>query len=332
MKILIIRTDNIGDMICTIPLFHGLRARYPDATIDVLTNSYVAPILAKNEHLNQVFSYTKGKHSKNAAIKDRFNKVSIYLVLFRRKYDVVIACGKFDLFVLLLSLRSQIIAHDRALSPFLKGLHIIKTPLDTARHEVQRTWALGSPLGLDAQASPPKPTIYGHRITPIVKGTPPLIGVQLSARRPRQRWSLEKYGSLINDLLTETNWSFYVIWSPGSEKNQEHPGDDEMAERLRNLVVSHRVSFVSTRTLNELVTTLARSDGVITPDGGAAHIAGALGLKLVVLFGDSDPSQWAPWKATSVVMRGENKTVESISVRDVKKAIYTLFNDCVESV
>ncbi|MBM3273219.1 glycosyltransferase family 9 protein, partial [Candidatus Kaiserbacteria bacterium] len=44
-RILVIRRDNIGDLICTTPLLAALRKQWPHAWIGVLANSYNAPIL-----------------------------------------------------------------------------------------------------------------------------------------------------------------------------------------------------------------------------------------------------------------------------------------------
>ena len=45
---LIIRRDNIGDLVLTTPMFEALRRRYPNAYIAVLVNSYNAPAIAGN--------------------------------------------------------------------------------------------------------------------------------------------------------------------------------------------------------------------------------------------------------------------------------------------
>ena len=62
MRILVIRRDNIGDLVCTTPLFSALRARYPQAHISALVTSYNAAVLAGNPHIDEVHSYTKLKH------------------------------------------------------------------------------------------------------------------------------------------------------------------------------------------------------------------------------------------------------------------------------
>ena len=61
-RILVVRRDNIGDLVCTTPLISALRTRFPDAWLGALVNSYNAPVLAGNGDLSKVFAYTKLKH------------------------------------------------------------------------------------------------------------------------------------------------------------------------------------------------------------------------------------------------------------------------------
>ena len=61
MKILVVRRDNIGDLVLTTPVFRALRARHPGARIEALVNSYNA----KNVFL-YVFDYTKSPPTRQA--------------------------------------------------------------------------------------------------------------------------------------------------------------------------------------------------------------------------------------------------------------------------
>ena len=61
-RILVIRRDNIGDLVCTTPLLSALRAHFPDAWLGALVNSYNAPVLTGNSDLSKVIAYTKLKH------------------------------------------------------------------------------------------------------------------------------------------------------------------------------------------------------------------------------------------------------------------------------
>ena len=58
-NILVIRRDNIGDLVCTTPLITALRQRFPKAWIGALVNSYNARVLDGNPDQDEVFIYTK---------------------------------------------------------------------------------------------------------------------------------------------------------------------------------------------------------------------------------------------------------------------------------
>src|SRR5262249_10029526 len=56
-RILVIRRDNIGDLVCTTPLIFALRDRYPEAHIAALVNTYNEAVLAGNPALDAVHAY-----------------------------------------------------------------------------------------------------------------------------------------------------------------------------------------------------------------------------------------------------------------------------------
>src|SRR3989304_5858745 len=68
-KVLFIRRDNIGDLICTTPAIHALREKFPAAKIGVLVNSYNADAVAGNPDVDEVYVYEKAKHAEG---KNRF--------------------------------------------------------------------------------------------------------------------------------------------------------------------------------------------------------------------------------------------------------------------
>ena len=62
-KILIVRRDNIGDLICTLPLVSSLRKLFPKGRIDILVNSYSAAVVSRHPDIDNVYVYTKLKHN-----------------------------------------------------------------------------------------------------------------------------------------------------------------------------------------------------------------------------------------------------------------------------
>jgi ADP-heptose:LPS heptosyltransferase len=64
-KILVVRNDNIGDLILTTPALEALRLSFPDAFLAVLVADYTKEAVEGNPHIDKVYSYEKAKHSKS---------------------------------------------------------------------------------------------------------------------------------------------------------------------------------------------------------------------------------------------------------------------------
>ncbi len=91
-NILIIRRDNIGDLVCTTPLIEGVKIAYPDAKVYLLINKVSQDVVKNNPHLEKVFVYKKAKHkSKNeTTLGVYFERLMIFLKLRKIKFDAVI--------------------------------------------------------------------------------------------------------------------------------------------------------------------------------------------------------------------------------------------------
>ena len=71
---LVIRRDNIGDLVCTLPLIVALRKRHPKARIEALVNSYNRDVLQGHPALDAVHAYTKGKHREDESLPSPANR------------------------------------------------------------------------------------------------------------------------------------------------------------------------------------------------------------------------------------------------------------------
>jgi len=75
--------------------------------------------------------------------------------------------------------------------------------------------------------------------------------------------------------------------------------------------------------LEDVKTLLAGASLFVGNDSGPAHMAAALDIPLVVIFGPSDPAIWAPWRARSEVVRAPGG-IEQIKVSEVADALTRL--------
>jgi ADP-heptose:LPS heptosyltransferase len=96
------------------------------------------------------------------------------------------------------------------------------------------------------------------------------------------------------------------------------PGDDgkaeEAAARMR-----HRPIPLRTASLEELIAAVSLSDLVLSTDGGLMHIAAALEIPQVVLFGKTGPAQWAPVSDKCALLQRDGRA-DRITVEEVAAA------------
>ena len=153
-KILVVRRDNIGDLVCTTPLIAALRNALPDAHIAALVNSYNAEVLARNPDLDAVHVYTKLKHRApgTSALGPLLARLALIRRLRRERFDVaLLARSGFDRhglnFVRLLGIPRVIGFAPAGEQP--RGLtDPLPVPDNATMHEVESVWHLLAPLGI----------------------------------------------------------------------------------------------------------------------------------------------------------------------------------------
>lgn len=321
-NILIIRRDNIGDMICTLPLIQALYAER-QCNVSVFTNAYVAPILHYAPSVCEIFHYPKAKHGVSGRWTSAFHIVRSLVLLRRRDFEWIIACGDRE-------------AHlARLIVPADRILRVDDVSLDSVEprqeHEIDRIWRFAPKLGLTSETAPLPILTSSSRNNKQRNHQQRIVGLQISARRPMQRMRLDYLVVLLNALLVD-RYTIKVLWAPGNSSNPEHPGDDALANALRVYPSNwSNVMFSPTNTLDKLIEELSECALVITPDGGAAHISAALGVPTLTLFGDSDPSRWAPRGTHTRIIHSSSKQVETIPVSTVRFVAQSMMEEVFSS-
>lgn len=321
--ILIVRRDNIGDLVCTTPLIAALRRRFPDAWIGALVNSYNAPVLQGNPDVDEVFAYRKMKHREHndtllTALADRYRLIA---ALRRKRLDHVVLAGN--------AARAKWLARALGAKSVVglaaaAGMGAREVP---ARHEVEITFGLAQAFGIDGM--PPMPTVVPdamrvsrlrEAIAERLPDASTLIGVHISARKPSQRWPIERFAEIIRAITRHAGAAVLLFWSPGPENDPRHPGDDEKARTLAIELRALPVLPVATADLGELIAGLSLCSRVICSDGGAMHLAAALRRPIVCLFGRSDKSRWHPWGVPQQLLQPDSLDVRDITTTQVLEA------------
>jgi heptosyltransferase III len=320
LKFLVIRRDNIGDLVCTTPLIGALRRRFPRAHIAALVNTYNRQVLEGHPDLDAVYAYAKAKHRLPGQSRTSiyWDKLVLMLKLRAQRFDYVILASPHPGASALRLARWTAPAHIAGYAE-LTGVVDLALPrgVESAMHEVEDVFRLaqlfgieGAPdklsMAVDAAARTRARAALGAR-DPGRK----LIAVHISARKPSQRWPAERYAQLLQALGGEAD--FILLWSPGAAGHPQHPGDDAKAQAIVDAAGELPLVPYSTHELRDLTAALSIADYVICSDGGAMHIAAALGKPILCFFGDSDATRWHPWGVPYRLLQPDSRDAADIS-------------------
>lgn len=331
-SVLIIRRDNIGDLVCTTPMIRALREKHPGVKIALLVNSYNAEAVRNNPDVGEIFVWEKGKHRAGKGLL----RVSLgNLLLLRRirsrRFEAAVGCSygyskRLERLTFLTGARTRVGVVSG--SPPSSRLYNRAVPEPGEPiHEVEAMMRLVEPLGVTGPAPAmlvrpsavelEKARQYLKRVG--LKETDRLVAVQISSRKPQNRWPKESFRELGDMIQERLGLRVMLLWAPGSETNPLHPGDDEKADWLISSMAKRPLVY-RTETLAELIASMSLTDAVVTPDGGAMHIAAALSKPVLAVWGSTDRRRWAPWGVPHIILQKETKLAGSVSPEEAFEA------------
>ena len=294
MKILIIHTAFIGDIVLSTPLIQKLKDLYPKSEIDYLTLPTNQSVLYNNPNLNEVILYDK--KGKDKGIK---GFLKVLKILKQKKYDYAVIPHRFIKSILLAKLAKipDIVGFDVATGSSLLDK---KVHYDMKKHEVERLLNL---VGYEGKKIPVR--IYPAKenfvkIEKMLKNSgytgkkeQKLILVAPGSQRPEKMWPIEKYRKVIQKLKKNEN---YFIGITGSKSEKELPLNFEKDKNV--------IDFRGEISLVEFGALISKADVVVGNDSSPIHIASGFEKPFVIgIFGPGKRSLgFFPWTEKSNVI------------------------------
>lgn len=298
-NILVIKLRHIGDVLLATPVLRTLQQAFPKARFTVLLNRGTETVLKHYPDLHEVLVAEKG----SIAAQLRFLGE-----LRRKRYDCVIDLTDGDRSALMSLATGAVTRIGFNAEHRWRGLlytHVAKpSPEDT--HRIDYDLATLRTLGLTPATS--RPALYlspddetaAERVLDEVLGSDNksarLILMQPGARYSLKVWPPERFAELA-DRLSQTMPCRILLG--GDAKEREVAEGVRERTRCRPSVVAGRLS------LPEFGALLKRCALFIGNDGGAMHMAAAVGIPVVALFGPTYPQRWGPRGApTEILYKG----------------------------
>jgi lipopolysaccharide heptosyltransferase II len=281
-KLLVIKLRAVGDVILSTATLPNLRAAFPGATIDFLVERSCRDVIEGNEQIDNLIVFSK----------TRANGAMILLDLRRAKYDMVI-----DLFgnprsALMTfasraryrvgyDFRGRSYAYNILVKPRGAEVHNVEFNLDALRR-IGVSVTTKSPYFPLAEADR---EFAGREAGKLGLTGRLAIGINPGTNRPAERWPAERFAELGALLAGRFDARVCVFWGPG-----EKPLADAIAGRIGEAAV-----VAPPTNLKQLGAMFERCSLVVSNDSGPMHIAAALGVPTVGIFGPVNPLLQGPW-------------------------------------
>jgi lipopolysaccharide heptosyltransferase II len=295
MKLLIRATNWVGDAIMALPAIRTIRAKFPDVQISIIARPYIADLYQDQNLCDELISYDpKGEH-RGWRARERFAKQ-----LRAKKFDLAILLqNAFD--AAWLAWRAGIperIGYARDARSFLltKAVPVPK-PGEIPAHEKFYYLELLRRAGV-SDSSPDVAHIrldvleaakLQARATLVKEGARPeafTLAIAAGASYGSAKcWHPERFAAIANRVQSEVDADVILFGTTG---------EASVSNAIAAAMNRPPIDMTGKTSMDDLPALLSQCHLFLGNDSGAMHVAAAVGLPVVAVFGPTDPKGTAP--------------------------------------
>ncbi|MGH7206382.1 MAG: putative lipopolysaccharide heptosyltransferase III [Nitrospiraceae bacterium] len=286
-RILVIKLRYVGDVLLSAPVLTRLREAFPKALLVMLVNPGTEEMVMGHPALDEVLVLERG----SVAVTWRF-----ILELRKRRFDLVLDLTDSDRSAVTAWLSGAPVRVGYNSEARWRGLlytRIIKADrfrMHAVRYHLAATEALGltgsTPAPILMVSSEARRQVDDLLRAAEIEAARPLVCLHPGARWWFKSWPLDRFAALADRIQTETTAQALFLGGQ-QERSVVSRIAEEMKTPFRNLV--------GQTGLQELAAVLERAALMVSNDNGPMHMAAALRVPAIGLFGPSDPAVWGPW-------------------------------------
>ena len=293
-RILIMHQGAIGDLILSLPSLYSLRKKYSEAHFEVMGYPYILSLIYKRFYADAIVSVDRAGV---AALYNDDGCLNEELLRYLCQFKKAFIFGGNTQEVVIKNIQQ------------IKGgpeVYPIKTfPGSTDMHVTDFQLSQLGMLGFDNQHIPPKVYLRTEDISQaqqllhqqqVDMKNNPIVAVHTGSGSKDKNWPLENYVSLLKSLYQKCRGTVLVVEGP-AEKNTTA----DLSEALDGIAYITLQSLA----LPLLAAVLSRCDLFIGNDSGITHLAAALGVPTIALFGPTEPRVWGPRGSRVYIVRGD---------------------------
>lgn len=313
-KILIINPFGIGDCLFTTPVIRAIKDVYPDVTIAYWCNTRVSEIFQNNPNIYKIFSLSRGDLKKiycKSWLKGTKSFFGLLYSIKKEKFDIVLDFSldhRYSLYAKILGIKKRIGFNYKRRGRFLTEKIDIKGY--SQKHIVSYYMDLLQVIGIEPQEGnlelfvPDADKIRAKNLLDelgvgqddLLIAIAPGAGASWGEDAKFKHWPLLKFSKLIEKIVIELGAKVILLGD-----TSERP----IADAIKGLTKCSFIDLIGKTDLLQLIALISNCRILITNDGGPMHIAVAVGIKSVSIFGPVDELVYGPYPESNkhIVMK-----------------------------
>ncbi|MCX7981282.1 MAG: lipopolysaccharide heptosyltransferase II [Syntrophales bacterium] len=280
-KILIRGTNWIGDAVMTLPALKALRDNFPQGHLTVLAKPWVKEIYLLSHLIDEVILYDDSHEHRGLG-----GRLKLCKRLKREKFDLALLFqNAIEAALIAFFARIPIRAGYDTDGRLLLLTHAVRRRRYVLHlHQTRYYLEMVRALGIEAEYSQPR--IFPPEPVNLNLPVGDLIGIAPGAQYgPAKRWFPDRFAAL-SDLLLDTFASHIILL--GSK------ADRDVTKEIKKQSRHTLIDLAGETSLAEAVAIMAQLRVFVTNDSGLMHVACALGIPVVAIFGSTDPTTTGP--------------------------------------
>ncbi len=301
-KVLLVRLDNLGDVLLTTPAFHAVKAALPAASLTLLASHIGAQLAALNPDIDDVIVYSAPWMDPWSKMpQDSEREQRIIAELKARHFDGAIIFTSYHQSPLPSAYLCYLADIPLRAATSVDGPGSLLTTRrkypDTIIHEVEHNLNLVRVLGMDTDERDlvlRVPDDAQHEIAHLLDNHAthrPLVVVHPGCTMPARTYPWEMYVEVIN-LLVEQLGAFVVV----TGAHDERPLVEQILGQVRTENRDATLVMAGTLPFPQFCALIQAADLTITNNTGPMHVSAAVKTPVIALFAlTNPPEQWGPW-------------------------------------
>lgn len=303
-KFLIVNPFGIGDCLFTTPLIRAIKEASSGNAISYWCNERVKPLFENHPDINQIFALSRGDLKKVFQVswwEGLKKSVSLFRQLRQERFDVVFDFSldhRYHLAEILLGIKKRIgfdyknrgflLTHKIKLTGY-SDKHVVEYYCELLKFEGIVPKKCNLDLFVSGRDQERIRNILSHagiKSGDLLIGIAPAAGASWGKDAKLKHWPALRFAELADRLSKDHNAKIVVL---GDVSEQE------IADVIQVAMKHKPLNLVGKTTLGELAAAIKCVKALVTNDGGPLHMATALGIKTVSIFGPVDEKVYGPF-------------------------------------